>query len=278
MNGSLFGHLGFTWNCQVVPTSLPIRTVEWACFRMYKMIPEFAWELSRFENNPLTFTEVKTLIDGDEIFSKYPDREAEVTAIGRGIRYLLALVRSHRFRLDETTILGINRIIAGAPVFNSGQADGYVGTKSEDRKNFSRGDDFGASSSVLEGQPILNEAFKNNMQVIEKTAPGTFQKAAALFLLGESSKLIEGIGRPTMQLALNGVLLSAGINPINICFSRRREYREHVDHFRRTDDGSHLVAFLVSCHPDADEIYKANPYLLHHERNDSVGLSANAAS
>jgi hypothetical protein len=184
MDASLFGNLGFTWNSQVVPTSSPVRSVEWACFRMYKMIPEFAWELSRFENSPLTFPEIKTLIDGDEIFSKYPDRESEITAIGRGIRYLLTLVRSNRFRLDETTILGINRIIADASVFNSSQADLYVGLKNATRTSLSRGDDFGASSSVLEGRPCLSEAVKNGMQVIDGASPSPFQKAAALFLLG----------------------------------------------------------------------------------------------
>jgi hypothetical protein len=278
MNANAIGNLGFIWNSQVMPTSVPSRSVEWACFRMYKMIPEFAWELSRFENSPLTFPEIKTLIDGDEIFSKYPDTEAEITAIGRGIRYLLALVRSNRFRLDETTILGINRIIADASVFNSSQADGYVDLKSEGRKSLSRGENFGASPSVLGGQPFLNEAFKNGIRVIDGASPSPFQKAAALFLLGESCELIGRINRPTIQLALNGVLLSAGIEPINIPFARHREYSRSVEQFRRTKDGSKLAAFLVSCHPDVEAIYKANPQLLSHLHNDSVVQSANVAS
>jgi hypothetical protein len=278
MDASLFGYLGFTWNSQVVPTSLPVRSVEWACFRMYKMIPEFAWEMSRFENNPLTFPEIKTLIAGDEIFSNYPDRELEITAIGRGIRYLLALVRSHRFRLDENTLLGIDRFVSNTSAYSHDHIDGCVGAKNDARKRVSHDENFGTLPSVMATQPCLSETLKNGMQIIEKATPSPFQKAAALFLLGESCELIGKVSRPTIQLALNGILLSAGIDPINIPFARHREYSAQVNQFRRTKDGSALAAFLVSCHPEIEAIYKANPHLLSHLHNDSVGQSANAAS
>jgi hypothetical protein len=277
MGANIFGNLGFCWNHLLVPSHPPIRSVEWACFRLYKMIPEFAWDLSRFENNPLTFPEIKNLLDGGEIFSKYPDRELEITAIGRGIRYLFALVRSHRFRLDENTILGINRLVANAPAYNGDRIDGYVASKNDARKRVSHDENCGTSRSVIAAQACLSETFKYGIQVIEEATPSAFQKAAALFLLGESCELVEGVSRPTIQLALNGVLLSAGIDPINIPFLRAREYNEHVAQFRMTKDGSQLVAFLVSCHPDAEAMYKANPHLLSQRRSDFVELHAKAA-
>lgn len=60
----LFDALGFQWNKSAVPASIPLYPIERVCFRLHKMLPEFVWDASMLEGNPLTFPEVKTLLDG----------------------------------------------------------------------------------------------------------------------------------------------------------------------------------------------------------------------
>jgi hypothetical protein len=44
----------------VVPTDVPVHSIERAVFRLHKALPEFVWDASMLEGNPFTFPEVQT--------------------------------------------------------------------------------------------------------------------------------------------------------------------------------------------------------------------------
>lgn len=45
----LFDALGFRWGRSAVPTSVRSYSLERACFRFHKMLPEFVWDASMLE-------------------------------------------------------------------------------------------------------------------------------------------------------------------------------------------------------------------------------------
>jgi len=61
---TVFKALGFKWDRTNVPANLPTHSIERVAFRFHRMLPEFVWDASVLEGNPLTFAEVKTLMDG----------------------------------------------------------------------------------------------------------------------------------------------------------------------------------------------------------------------
>ena len=61
MNHSLI-ELGFTWTYQV-PWIAP-QGIERVCFRLQKIFPEYVWNTVYLEDNPFTFPEVQTLLEG----------------------------------------------------------------------------------------------------------------------------------------------------------------------------------------------------------------------
>lgn len=61
---NIFEALGFQWDRTHIPNTIPVHSVDRTCFRFHRMLPEFVWDAGVLEGNPLTFVEVKTLMDG----------------------------------------------------------------------------------------------------------------------------------------------------------------------------------------------------------------------
>jgi len=80
---SLFDALGFHWDRSVVPTAVPTHALERVCFRFYKMLPGYVWDAGVLKGNPLTFPEVKTLLDGITVGGrKLSDQEQILNLFG----------------------------------------------------------------------------------------------------------------------------------------------------------------------------------------------------
>jgi len=99
---SLFEILGFRWDRSAMPTFVPSHSIERACFRFHKMLPEFVWDASVLEGNPFTFPEVKTLLDGVTVGGRKISDEQQVLNLAESSKRLLATVRDGRFSLTKT--------------------------------------------------------------------------------------------------------------------------------------------------------------------------------
>jgi len=43
----VFSALGFHWNRTAIPVNIPVHSIDRACFRFQKMLPEFVWDAGR---------------------------------------------------------------------------------------------------------------------------------------------------------------------------------------------------------------------------------------
>ena len=55
----------------------------------------------------------------------------------------------------------------------------------------------------------------------------------------------------TARFMMNGVLMSHGIDAISVPAARAREFNEKMVRFYLGKDGSEMMDFLASCHPEA---------------------------
>jgi len=53
----------FTYECKIENKSIKADKKK-TLMLTYKMLPEYVFDISQLENNPITFPEVKTLLDG----------------------------------------------------------------------------------------------------------------------------------------------------------------------------------------------------------------------
>jgi hypothetical protein len=217
---NLFTSLGFRWDRSAISIAVPSHKVERACFRFYKMLPEFVWDASVLEGNPLTFVEVKTLLDGAPIGARKTSDKEQVLNLGASSKCLLAMIKSAQFSLSKPVFTELNGIVTS----KEGLAQGVFREQ-------------GADQMFNEGTSCLQ-------------ACEPFERAIAFFLFGALQRFFFSGNKRTSQFMMNGVLMSHGIDAISVPAAKSHEFHEKMGRFYQSRDATEMMAFLAVCHPD----------------------------
>ena len=93
---------------KIVPTHSPER----ACVRFDQMMPEFVWDASVLEGNPLTLREVTAVLDGVIVGGRRLTDQEQILNLAQASKHLLTLVKSGHFALSKTVATEINALVA----------------------------------------------------------------------------------------------------------------------------------------------------------------------
>jgi len=85
---------------------------------------------------------------------------------------------------------------------------------------------------------------------LREHVPSPFEQGVAFFLFGSLQQFFFDGNKRTSRLMMNGVLMSAGIDAISVPAARAQEFNEKIVRFYLSKDGTEMVQFLVTCHPD----------------------------
>lgn len=108
----LFNAPGYRWDRSAVPAVVPTHSIERVCFRFHRMLPEFVWDAGVLEGNPLTFPEVKALLDGVTIGDRKISDQEQILNLAESSKRLLALVKAGQFELTKATFTELHSIVA----------------------------------------------------------------------------------------------------------------------------------------------------------------------
>lgn len=246
---ALFDALGFRWDRSAVPTAVPSYSVERACFRLHKMLPQFVWDASVLEGNPLTFPEVKTLLDGITVGGRKLTDQEQVLNLAESYKRLLAMVRSGQFALSKPVFTELNGIVARKEALEWGV---FRGEGQE--KNYTPGVGLGEHGyytplPTLPGAPELNRLFNEGVAALQDCEP--FEQATAFFLFGALHQFFFDGNKRTSRLMMNGVLMSHGIDAISVPAAKAHEFNEKMVRFYLSKDATEMMVFLAGCHPEA---------------------------
>lgn len=75
-------------------------------------MPEFVWSDSSLENNPFSFVEVKTLLDGVTVGGHKLSDMQQILNLKRANELLIKLVLENKFELNKETFCRFNEIVA----------------------------------------------------------------------------------------------------------------------------------------------------------------------
>ena len=255
---NLFSVLGFHWDRLAVPAVVPTHSTERVAFRFHRMLPEFVWDASVLEGNPFTFPEVKTLLDGVTIGGRRISDQEQVLNLAKSSKHLLMLVKAGKFSLDKATFTELHGFVACNEALEwghfrgEGKETGYtpdVGLGEQGRYT---------PLKTLAGAPELNRVFADGLQALQSEVQPPFEKAAAFFLFGALQKFFFDGNKRTSRFVMNGILMSAGIDAISVPAAKAQEFNENMVRFYLSKDATQMMAFLVDCHPDAEQIREAN--------------------
>jgi hypothetical protein len=257
LNMELFKKLGFKWDREIIPQVVPTHSVERACFRFHKMLPEFVWDASVLEGNPFTFVEVKTLLDGVTVGGRKISDQEQVLNLAESSKYLLSLVKNKEFQADKKVFTKINSLVARNESLEWG---GFRGegkeTNYHPRVALGEHDPYKPLPTV-KGAFLLNKTFSDGIAELEKIN-SPFERSIAFFLFGALQQFFFDGNKRTSRFIMNGILMSNGIDAISIPASRAQEFNQNMVEFYLDKDATKMMFFMIDCHPDAKQIYIDN--------------------
>lgn len=249
---NLFDALGFRWDRSVVPNSVSTHSVDRACFRFHKMLPEFVWDASVLEGNPFTFPEVKTLLDGVTVGGHRLSDQDQVLNLAESSKRLLAMVKGSQFELSKPVFTELNGIVARKEALEWGVFRGE-GQETHYTPDVSLGERGRYTPlPTLPGAPTLNRVFSEGVAAMQACEP--FERATAFFLFGALQQFFFDGNKRTSRFMMNGVLMSHGIDAISIPAAQAQAFNEKMVRFYLSKDATEMMVFLAGCHPDAEAI------------------------
>lgn len=242
----IFEALGFRWERDAFLSSVPIHGLDLVCFRFHRLLPEFVWDASMLEGNPITFPEVQTLLDGVTVGGHRLSDQDQVLNLAESSRRLLKLVKARRFGLSKMIFTELHAIVARNEALEWGVFRGE-GKETRYTPDVALGEQGRYTPLPTEpGAPRLNRVCQEGLAVLEQLPP--FERGLAFFLFGALQQFFFDGNKRTSRLMMNGVLLSNEIDAISVPAARAQEFNEKMVRFYVTKDGSEMMAFLNDCH------------------------------
>lgn len=251
----IFNALGFKWDRSAVQIA-PVYTPRRAVFRFQQMLAEFVWDASALENNPFTYPEVKTLLDGITVGGKKISDQEQVLNLADSSKKLLSLVKSGKFLFDKKTFTDIHALVAKNEALEWGFFRGEGEEHSYTPKVSLGKQGYYQPPLTLPGAPLLNDTFCGGLVALSNCPP--FERALAFFLFGALQQFFFDGNKRTARMMMNGILMSNGIDAISIPASSAHSFNEKMVRFYLTKDASEMMAFLIECHPESNLIQTLN--------------------
>lgn len=202
-----------------------------AIFKAKKMLPEYVFDTSQLENNPITFPEVKTLIDGITIGGHKISDVEQILNIKNTWNMLLESIKSNKFSVTKEMFNKVNEIIAREEAVEWGKfRDGKVsiaGTKKYKAPEFSE----------------LNNIFDNELGLI-LNGFNPIEQSIRIFLWGALNQFYWDGNKRTARIMANGILINSGIGVFNIKAEDILEFNSLMVSFYEMQTADDIVKFL----------------------------------
>ncbi|HBN4087202.1 TPA: cell filamentation protein Fic [Escherichia coli O25b:H4-ST131] len=237
--------LDLSWNANAIP-AMQIVGTRAALFTFKTHMAGFVWDAAQLENNPYTFVEVKTLLDGVTVGGHKVSDTEQVLNLADSAKKLIELVQFGRFDLDKKTFTLLNGIIARNEALEWGVFRG----EGEELHYNARvhlgelGTHFPPATEA--GAPELNRIFAAGVAQIKEMPP--FEGALAMFLFGAYFQFFFDGNKRISRHMMNGWLMRHGYNPISVPAARALEFNSKMVRFYHSKDASEMMAFLVDCY------------------------------
>ena len=223
------------------------------------MLDELVYDTVALENNPFTFPEVKTLMDGVTVGGHKIEDERQVLNQAESWKATLREVEAGTFipftdGLDSA--LRLHSLVAKDEALEWGKLRtgdvGIAGTNHQPPAAHS------LPSLYREGARAIQDVNCIHTQAI------------ATFLFVARNQLFWDGNKRTGRLLMNGLLLSAGHDVITVPAKKRHEFNTKMLGFYDTADSTEMVEFLTDCSIDRG-LTIAAPRPSTRPRNETAG-------
>ncbi|MDR1701187.1 MAG: Fic family protein [Sporomusaceae bacterium] len=222
------------FNCEYKNTIAPhiISDKKRALFLVKRMLPEYIFDTSQLENNPLTFPEVQTLIDGITIGGHKVSDVQQVLNIKNAWNFVLEKIKTSKFAVTKEMFHHVNGIIAREEALEWGKfRTGKVGIA-------------GTKNYIAPSHTELDTIFEQELPIILACKNKT-EQAIRLFLWAALNQFYWDGNKRTARLMANGILINAGYGVFNISAANILEFNTLMISFYETRQADNIIAFLA---------------------------------
>jgi prophage maintenance system killer protein len=246
----LSGTLGFTWDRTAVPRNVTGTDVRRALWRFEKMLPGYVYDAGQLEDNPFTYPEVQTLLEGITVGGRRLTDERQILGLSESAHDLIDLVRSGRFGMDKPTSDRLNLLIAQGEALEAGHFRGEGSIVTNVSVNMGR---LGVHhpAPTERGGANLRRIFDQGATAILTEVSDPFEQAAAYFLFAAFQQLYYDGNKRTGRAVMSGHLMSHGIDAISVPAAWKLEFNTEMADFYASKDGTRMFGFLASCWENA---------------------------
>lgn len=241
----LFDALGFRWERKVIPDNLTVNAVNKVLARYHRMFATFVWDAGVLENNPMTFVEVKTLLDGVTVGGRKVSDQEQILNLAESSKSLIDRVRNGAFRLDKKTFVELQALVARNEALEWGHFRGE-GQEKTATPTVGLGE-YGeyAPKPTTAGAEELNRLFEEGVKALEEFCPNPFERGAAFFMFGALQQFFFDGNKRTSRHMMNGILMSSGLDAISIPAAKAQEFNGKMVDFYRGKDATEMMALLA---------------------------------
>jgi Fic family protein len=221
----------FNYNYKVeLPKIIPDKRR--ALFHAKRMLPDYVFDTSKLENNPLTFPEVKTLMDGITIGGHKISDVQQVLNIKDSWLMLLSSIGDGTFSISKNMFHSIHTKIARDEALQWGE--------------FRTGSVSITGTEIYQAPPWqeLDAIFDREIEII-LDCRNAIEQAIRLFLWGALNQFYWDGNKRTARLMANGITISAGYGVFNIKAKDIQEFNTLRIGFYETKQADEIVVFLA---------------------------------
>lgn len=249
-NQDLSDVLGFAWDRPAVPRIVTGDDVRRALWRFETTLPSYVYDAGKLEDNPFTFPEVQTLLEGITVGGRKLSDERQILALSESAHDLIDLVRSGRFRIDKPTSDRLHLLIAQGEALEAGHFRGEGGIMSNVSVNMGR-HGIHHPPPTERGGDGLRRIFARGTAAILAEISDVFEQAVAYFLFAAFHQFYFDGNKRTARYVMNGHLMSHGIDAISVPAARKLGFNTEMTEFYASKDGTRMFAFMASCWENA---------------------------
>jgi len=229
--------LGFSYSPCVFSTSTTPDKRR-ACFRVRKVLEGIVYDTVALENNPFTFPEVKTLLEGITVGGHQVSDAHQVLNQAASWQELLRQVETGAFVFDAANFKSLQALVAREEALT-------WGTFRDDRVSIA------GTEYTPPPHTELATIFERGRQTL-LTIPNLHERALATFLFGALNQFFYDGNKRTARLMMNGQLLNAGHDAISIPARRKEEFNREMINFYDSRDADNMFTLLAECSLDTE--------------------------
>lgn len=198
-----------------------------------KLLPDVVFNMASLEENPFTYPEVQTLLEGITVGGHKLSDEQQILNIRNGWIYLLDLVVKKETNIDVNLFNIFNNIVAKDEALISG--------------TFRNGQVRIADTDFMPPKAEeLDNIFKNELSKIIKRCKSKTDLAFEIFLWGSLNQFYYDGNKRTSRLVSNLILISNGQGMFNIKVKDRLEFNTLMVEFYNTRRTDRIFEFLYN--------------------------------